>query len=138
MWPDMTERFHRLVAAVELARTARPVVEQGDAVADVGPLVARARAAGHPVVTTSWVLNYLSPDRQGAFVDELDRVADGDLTWVVAESPAETPALPVPTTTPREVLTVVSIVRWRDGHRTVQRVGSAHPHGYWLQWDGGR
>ena len=38
-------------------------------------LVARARVAGHPVVTTSWVLNYLSADRQAAFVDELDRIA---------------------------------------------------------------
>ena len=110
----------------------------GDAVDDVGRLVARARVAGHPVVTTSWVLNYLSADRQAAFVDELDRIADGDLTWVVAESPAETPGLPVPTTTPHEVLTVVSIVRWRGARRTVQRVGTAHPHGYWLQWDRGR
>ncbi|MFZ9629455.1 MAG: DUF2332 domain-containing protein [Ilumatobacteraceae bacterium] len=137
VWPDMADRFHRLVDAVALARTAPPTVERGDAVADVGRLVARARMAGHPVVTTSWVLNYLSRDRQMAFVDELDRAADGDLTWIVAESPAETPGLPVPTTTPPEVLTVVSVVRWRGGERTVQRIGSTHPHGYWLAWDAG-
>lgn len=135
VWPDMTDRFHRLVAAVELARQRPPSVVEGDAVRDAARLVDGARAHGHPVVLTSWVLNYLDVEQQRAFVAALDGCAHDDLTWIVSESPAETPGLPIPTTMPPEVLTVVSIVRWRAGRRAVQRLGTAHPHGYWLHWD---
>lgn len=135
VWPDMTDRFQRLVAAVGMARESPPHVVRGDAVGDTAQLVGTARRDGHPTVITSWVLNYLDPTQRREFVAALDACADGDLTWIVSESPAETSGLPVPTTTPPEVLTVVSIVRWRGGTRTVQRLGTAHPHGYWLQWD---
>lgn len=136
VWPDMTDRFARLVAAVELARRLPPRVVRGDAVDDLGTVVAEARRAGHPVVTTSWVLNYLTADGRRAFVDRLDALAtEGDMSWVIAESPAETDGLPVPTSHPPEGLTVVSVVRWRNGRRNVRRLGTAHPHGYWLHWD---
>lgn len=136
VWPDMTERFARLRSAVTLARQHPPDVVVGDAVDDVGAVVERLRGHGHPVVLTSWVLNYLSIERQQQFVEALDRIgSSGDLSWVVAESPAETPGLPVPAGEPPESLTVVSLVRWRRGVRTVARLGTAHPHGYWLRWD---
>lgn len=136
VWPDNTDRFARLVAAIERARIERPSVTRGDAVRDVATLVAASRDDGHPVVLTSWVLNYLPTERQRAFVAELDRLgASDDLSWVVAEAPAETAGLPIPTTRPAEALTVVSLVTWRDGVRTVRRLGTAHPHGYWLHWD---
>jgi len=32
-------------------------------------------------------------------------------------------------------ITVLSLVRWRGGERTVQRLGRTHPHGYWLDWE---
>lgn len=136
VWPDMVDRFERLRAAVALARRHRPTVLPGDAVDTLGEAVDSIRPHGHPIVTTSWVLNYLSDHRRSVFVDRLEAHArEGDLTWVAAESPAETPGLPIATTTPPEVLTVVSIVRWRSGRRTVQRLGTAHPHGYWLHWE---
>lgn len=136
VWPDMVVRFRRLVAAVELARAMPPRLVAGDAVDDILPVLARASAAGHPVVMTSWVMNYLEPVRQRQFVDALDSFASHtDLSWIIAESPAETPGLPVGTTEPPEDLTVVSLVRWRQGERTVQRVATAHPHGFWLRAD---
>ena len=133
VWPDQADRFHRLVAALAIARSSPPDVRQGDAVDDVAALVDHAGASGHPVVINTWVLNYLPLDRRRAYVAELDRIGAGrDLSWVVAESPAETAGLPIPTTDPPEELTVLSIVRWRDGRRSVERLASCHPHGYWM------
>jgi hypothetical protein len=54
---------------------------------------------------------------------------------VIAEAPSQTPGLPVPTTDPPEELTVLSLVRWRNGARTAQRLATTHPHGYWLHWE---
>jgi hypothetical protein len=84
----------------------------------------------------TWVLNYLTFDQRLAYVAELDRIGSTqDLSWVLAESPAETPGLPIPTTDPAEELTVLSLVQWRSGRRSVQRLASCHPHGYWLHWE---
>jgi len=136
MWPEQADRFARLVAAIALARERTPDVRRGDAVLDLADVVAEAAAAGHPVVTNSWVLNYLPHDVRLAYVDELDRIgASVDLSWIIAEAPAQTPGLPVPTTDPAEEITVVSLVRWRGGRRTVQRLATTHPHGYWLRWE---
>jgi hypothetical protein len=137
MWPDQPDRFARLVAAIDLARAHTPDVRHGDAVRDLGAVVEEAGAAGHPVVTNSWVLNYLPDDLRLAYVAELDRIgAERDLSWIIAEAPAQTPGLPVPTTDPAEEITVVSLVRWRGGRRSVARLASTHPHGYWLRWEG--
>lgn len=133
VWPDQADRFHRLVAALELARMSPPDLRRGDAVDDVGSLVDEMAARGHPVVMNTWVLNYLSLAQRLAYVAELDRIgASQDLSWVVAESPAETPGLPIPTTDPPEELTVLSMVRWRAGERSVRRLATCHPHGYWM------
>ncbi len=135
VWPDQPRRFQRLVAAIEIARKSPPDLRQGDAVADVAALVAEVAVFGHPMVTTSWILSYLPVEGQQAFVGELDRVGSGrDLSWVVADAPALTPGLPIPTPGD-EHITVVSLVTWRGGTRTVRRFGTAHPHGSWLNWE---
>ena len=133
VWPDQAGRFERLVAAIEVARKSPPDIRQGDAVANVAALVDEVAAFGHPLVTTSWILNYLPEAGQRAFVAELDNVGGRrDLSWVVAEAPAQTPGLPIPGD---DEITVISVVTWRDGKRTVQRLGVAHPHGSWLNWE---
>jgi hypothetical protein len=136
VWPDQADRFARLVAAIELARSAPPDVRQGDAVADLASVVREAGAHGHPVVTNSWVLNYLPDDVRASYVGELDRIGtEQDVSWIIAEAPAQTPGLPVVTTDPPEEVTVVSLVRWRGGVRTSRRLATTHPHGYWLRWE---
>lgn len=136
VWPDQADRFHRLLAAVDLVRQHGVDVRCGDAVSDLAPLVREAAAAGHPVVMNSWVLNYLAQDQRVAYVSTLDEVAkDIDLSWVLAESPAQTAGLPVPTTDPPEDLTILSLVRWRSGVRSVTRLAACHPHGYWMHWE---
>ena len=134
VWPDQPDRFRRLVDAVATARAHGVDVRRGDAVHDVAALVLEAGQCGHPVVTTSWVMNYLTARQRAEFVARLDALADTiDLSWVIAESPAETSGLPV-IADPAERLTVLSVVRWRAGGRTTQRLAECHPHGYWLHW----
>ena len=136
VWPDQTERFLRLVSAIAMARDSRLDVRAGDAVDMLEPTVREATRTGHPVVTNSWVLNYLPYDRRMEYLATLDRIGETlDLSWLLAEAPAQTRGLPVPTTEPAEEITVLALVRWRNGQRTVQRLATCHPHGAWLHWE---
>jgi hypothetical protein len=131
VWPDQPDRFARLGAALDVATTAGLDVRAGDAVRDTPALV--MAAAHHPVVTNTWVLNYLSADERRAYLEGLDRCGrQRDISWVYAESPVLVPELPVP----REQLSTTSLmlVRWRRRRRTVRHVAQCHPHGYWLHW----
>jgi hypothetical protein len=118
-----------------MARTEGVVVRGGDAVADTPALVESAAGSGHPVVTNTWVLNYLSGPDRTAYVEALDAVGAGlDLSWVYVESPYLTPELPGADGGEPSDRTALVLVRWRSGHRTVDHLADAHPHGYWLHW----
>lgn len=135
VWPDQPERFHRLVAAIEIARSDPPELRVGDAVTSVAPIVERLAASGHPVVTNSWVLNYLTPQERIAYLAELDRIgAEHDVTWVYAEAPALIPELPTGPDPKDPHRTVLSMVRWRGGDRLVHHLATCHPHGFWMHW----
>jgi hypothetical protein len=135
VWADQSDRFHRLEAAIAIARLDPPEIRRGDAVELLAPAVADASGSGHPVVLNSWVLNYLPPHRRADYVTELDRIgAERDVSWLFAESPAQADGLPFPGGLGDPDLTVLMSVTWRRGRRTVRHLGSAHPHGYWLHW----
>lgn len=137
VWPDQSDRFARLRACIEIARQHSPTIVTGDAVSDVAATIETVAHLGHPVVMNSWVLNYLSPRRQRQYVSELDRFgANHELSWVLIESPSQTPGLPIPGEKD-EHDTVLSLVRWRMGVRDVQRLANCHPHGYWMHWTAG-
>ena len=74
VWPDQADRFHRLVAAIEIARERPPEILAGDAVASLGSAIERVGAEAHPVVTNSWVLNYLTSEQRVAYLRELERI----------------------------------------------------------------
>ncbi|MGV8910027.1 MAG: DUF2332 domain-containing protein [Propionicimonas sp.] len=135
VWPDQADRFHRLEAALELLRQYPVDVRRGDAIDDLATSVAALAGGGHPVITTSWVLCYLTPERQQAWLDEVDRLGAGtDLSWVWAEAPARVDVLPVPDDLAGTVTTILGITTWRDGTRTDRALARCHPHGYWLHW----
>jgi hypothetical protein len=135
VWPDQLDRFHRLHAAIEIAHGTPPTVLSGDAVDDLAVTIDRVAAAGHPVVCNTWVLNYLSRGERLAYLDELERYgATSDLSWIMAESPQQIDGLPVPADTSVHHLTVLTLVRWRQGVRTIDHLGTTHPHGFWLHW----
>ena len=33
-----------------------------------------------------------------------------------------------------ELITVITLVTWRQGQRAVQRLATTHPHGQWIHW----
>jgi hypothetical protein len=133
VWPDQADRFHRLVRAIELAREHPPELLAGDAVTSLAPAIERIGA--HPVVTNSWVLNYLTASERVAYLAELDRIgAERDLSWVYAEAPALIPELPNEPDPVDAHRTVLSMARWRDGRRTVTHLATCHPHGFWIHW----
>jgi hypothetical protein len=135
VWPDQPDRFHRLHAAIGLAQVDPPRVRAGDAVEDLAATVDLVSQDGHPVVLNSWVLNYLSEAQRHAYVAELDGLgATSDLSWIYAEMPALVSGVPVPDDPDRAQRTVVTLVRWRDGVRTVEHPADAHPHGFWIHW----
>lgn len=137
VWPDEVERFRRLHEAIEMARAIGVDVRAGDAIAGITSLLDEVSASGHPVVTTSWVMNYVSADERSRFVATLDGAGrQRDLSWVYAEHPGLCPELPgtPPAQDSRRVPTAVVIVRWRRGTRTAEHVGQCHPHGRWLHW----
>ena len=135
VWPDQTDRFERLRAALEIARAADVSVRRGDAVGDTVSAVKALVSSGHPVVTNTWVLNYLSANERTAYVEELDAAgASLDLSWIYAESPYLAPELPGPPGDIATDRTVLVLVRWRTGRRTVTHLADVHPHGYWMHW----
>lgn len=136
IWPEQVDRFERLGAAIALARRIGVDVRRGDAVADVAAAVEEASRSGHPVITSSWVMNYLTADERQMFVGELDRIGhDADLSFVYAESPPLCQGLPgIPAATNGDQPTAVVVVCWRGGQRTTAHVANAHPHGAWMHW----
>jgi hypothetical protein len=135
VWPDHPERFERLTAAIDLARTDPPEVLAGDAITTLAPAIERLGDDVHPVVTNSWVLNYLTSQQRIDYLAELDRVgAERDLSWVYAESPIHIPELPNSPDTSNPQLTVLSMARWRGGTRTVEHLATCHPHGRSMRW----
>ena len=135
VWPEQIDRFTRLHSAIDLARQSNLRIDTGDAVENIARLVAEASAYGHPTVTTSWVMNYLSPAQRNGFVNELIRIGTTtDVSWVIAESPLETPELPV-SSSDGEDITVISLVTWRNGQQVSTRLARTHPHGNWIHWE---
>lgn len=134
-WPDQIDRFDRLAAAIQMAADAPPTIVTGDAVAEIRNTTEAVHSEQHPVVTSSWALNYLTPAARQSFLAELEIVGtDRDMSWVFAESPALTPELPHAADLAAEHTTALVLVRWRNGDRTVDHLGTCHPHGYWLHW----
>jgi hypothetical protein len=137
VWADQPDRLRRLDAAISIAIGDPPDVRTA-AAADVVEHLQQIAAVGHPVVLNSWVLNYLSPEQQATYVAELDRFgAANELSWVYAEAPALCEGIPFAGPAAKEPRTVLTLTTWRQGRRSVRRLGVAHPHGYWLHWDEG-
>jgi hypothetical protein len=134
-WPDQADRFHRLRMAIDLAREHPPEIFAGDAVESIRPVVERMAGRGHPVVTTSWVLSYLTGGQRTAFVEALAQAATTtDISWVIAESPILTPEIPHSRDHASEHITELTLVTWRNGEQVVRHLGTCHPHGYWINW----
>jgi len=135
VWPDQPDRFHRLREAIALAQRNPPEVLAGDAVTSLEPAIDKVGRNAHPVVTNSWVLNYLTTNERVEYLAQLESIgATRDLSWIYVEAPALIPELPTGPAPKDPHRTVLSLARWRNGKRTVDHLATCHPHGFWIQW----
>jgi hypothetical protein len=143
-WPDQPDRVHRARTAIAMSHGRRPRICTGDAVDDLPALVAEVAEPVMPVVISTWVLNYLSAERQQAFVDRLDEIgAERDISLICSEQPGAVPGLRAagvvpgrPDGGPDGPATALVRVDWLGGRRTATRLADQHPHGTWMEWLG--
>ncbi len=136
VWPDQADRFHRLVAAIDIARSTPPEILAGDAVVSLAPGIERVGAVAHPVVTNSWVLNYLDA-RSSASPIWPSWSASAPIATCRGSTPRlrrHIPELPNAPDPKSAHLTVLTMVRWRTGRRVVDHLATVHPHGFWMHW----
>ena len=127
IWPEFTERFARMDAAIEAANTFPPDVERMRAVDFLRDRLARPQQEGTTrVLMHSVVWQYIPRDEQDRIVELMeaagDRAREGTpLAWVSLEANRDTH---------RHELTVSY---WPRGEMR-RRLATAHPHGSWIEW----
>ncbi|MGI8793154.1 MAG: DUF2332 domain-containing protein, partial [Acidimicrobiales bacterium] len=85
VWPD-TGRLPRTKLAIAEATKAPPRLVEGDAVGDIGRVLAAVDRDLTPVVVTSWALAYLAKPDRVAFRDALLAAsADRPVAWISGE-----------------------------------------------------
>ena len=131
IWPELTERFTRMDAAIAEAHHSPPLIRKksaGNFVAEVlaSPVEPNAtRAIVHSVV---W--QYIPVDERAAITAAIEAAgavatSDAPLAWISLEANRDTH---------RHELTV----RWWPGGAEVTHLATAHPHGAWVEWEGSR
>ncbi len=141
VWPGVPDRPERLAAAIDLARQDPPVLHQGDAVHDLGALLNSLPDDVFPIVTSTWVLAYLSREARLQVCEIIDRFGAGrDIAFVTGEAPRSAPwvpelsadqlALGADDGTP----TVFGVRMWLDGRCHTSAAALCHPHGRWMAW----
>lgn len=127
IWPELTERFARMDAAVAEANKSPPQIARkaaGDFVAEVlarTPKPGVTRAIVHSVV---W--QYVAAGERAAITAAIENAgaaaAPGTpLAWIMLEANRDTH---------RHELTV----RWWPGGGQAVKLATAHPHGSWVEW----
>ena len=125
VWPEQTERAHRLKAAIQIARADPPRIVQGDLRIDVRPLIAEAPKNATVVVFHTAVVAYLPNETEReAFAADMTAVCD---YWISNEAPRVFRSIDARVSTPipagRFLLSV-------NG----QPVATTDPHGSALDW----
>lgn len=127
IWPEFTERFARMDAAVEAANTMPPEVAREQADAFVERMLAEPLADGTTrVLMHSVVWQYVPEyqrDRITAMMEEAGAKATSDapLAWISVEANRDTH---------RHETTV----RYWPGGEEWTQLAVAHPHGEWIEW----
>ncbi|RPI08329.1 MAG: DUF2332 domain-containing protein, partial [Actinobacteria bacterium] len=136
-WPD-TGRLPRTRRALEEAQRAQLDLVRGDAVDDVGRLIAQLPREATAVVTTTWVVSYFAPEQRTGFVDALAAAsASRPIAWVSADLRGVVELIPTggpPSDGNGVEWSVLGLVTFRDGHAEPELLGYGHPHGSGLDW----
>lgn len=136
-WPD-TGRLPRTKRAHEEARRAALELVRGDAVDDVGGLIAALPSEVTAVVTTTWVVSYFSPEQRSGFRDALAAASEfRPVAWISADLRGVVDVIPTdgpPSDGNGVEWSVLGLVTFRDGRAEPELLGYGHPHGSGLDW----
>ena len=130
IWPELTERFARMDAAVAAAKEAPPRIAHKPAGEFVAEVLARPAQTGVTrMIMHSVVWQYIPGDERRAITAAIEATGSeatpkSPIAWVMLEANRDTH---------RHELTV----RWWPHGSEPVRLATAHPHGAWVQWGGG-
>src|SRR6185436_4961582 len=115
---------------------------RGDAVEDVGELVAGLPRDATAVVTTTWVVAYFSAEQRTGFRDALAAASEErPVAWISAENHGVVDLIPsdsAPSDENGVEWSVLGLVTFRKGHADPELLGYVHPHGSGLDWRAGQ
>ncbi len=129
IWPELTERFARMDAAVAAAKQAPPRVAKETAGAFVADLLARDPNPGTTrMIMHSVVWQYIPAEERERITAAIGAAGaaatpETPLAWVMLEANRDTH---------RHELSV----QWWPGGPGPVRLATAHPHGSWVEWGG--
>ena len=138
VWPD-TGRLPRTRRALAEARKNPPQIVDGDAVDAVTDLVLGLPPGVTPVVTTTWMLAYLSRERRVAFREALAAVSHTrPIAWISAEGAGVVDrfdGVEAPIDAQGMEASVFGLLTFRAGALdATELLGFVHPHGNWIDW----
>lgn len=132
IWPEFTERFMRMDAAIEAAKRFSPEIARMRAGDFVGRMLAREAQPGVTrALVHSVVWQYVSQDEREAIIAAMERAGE----QATAKSPLAWISLEANRDTHRHELAV----RFWNGSEEGSEwhyLGTAHPHGAWVDWSG--
>lgn len=129
IWPEFTERFARLDAAIEAAKVFPPEIERKRAVDFLRERLGRPQQEGTTrVLMHSVVWQYIPREERDQIVELMEEAGhkareETPLAWVSLEANRDTH---------RHELTVSY---WPHGDMR-RKLATAHPHGSWIDWKG--
>jgi hypothetical protein len=136
VWPEHTDRLHRLDAALAEAAAARLDLRTGDLLDLLPAAVAEAPAGALVCVLSSHVLPYLTPDERVAFAElATSLAAERDLVLLLNEARAMADVFGVHGLADVPVETVLSAtVDFCDLEPAGLAWAAVDPHGAWMEW----
>jgi hypothetical protein len=129
VWPEMPERFARMDAGIEMVRRHGIDLVQSDAADWVESQLALSHVRGTTrVLMHSIVWQYLPETVQTRIIAAMEYAAQGatpeaPLAWIALE-------------TNRATMQHELHVRYWPGDGVAARLGEAHAHGAWVEWQG--
>lgn len=129
IWPEFTERFARMDAAIEAAQTMPPEIERKRAVDFLRERLKRPQAPDTTrVLMHSVVWQYIPREEKDAIVELMEAAGnkateDKPLAWVSVEANRDTHR--------HELM----VSHWPRGDMR-KKLATAHPHGAWIEWKG--
>lgn len=139
IWPQLTDRSHRLRAAIDLARADPPDLRRGNALDGLAQLVRSSDPDTVVCVFATWVLAYFSHAERAQLGELLEELgAERPLAFVTSEYPGIAPGIDRPSLEASgdgsAGASLVGLLRWSDGRRDGGPVAWCHAHGRWLEW----